>query len=54
MNPVFRFLIGLPIALPLLAYATWLDFMLAPVSDKIEGDPPQDIAQVAWRILGVQ
>lgn len=53
MTPVTRFLIGLPVALPLLAFATLLDFVLAPVSDQIDGDPPQDLARVAWKILGV-
>jgi hypothetical protein len=53
MNPIPRFLIGLPFAFPMLAFATWLDFMLAPVSHKIEGDPPKDIAEAAFKILGV-
>ena len=53
MNPLGRFLIGLPAALPLLAFAAWMDFMFAPVSHQIEGDPPQDLARVAWKILGV-
>lgn len=53
MNPLTRFMIGLPVALPMLAFATWLDFALAPVSHQLKTDPPQDIARVAWKILGV-
>lgn len=54
MNPLIaRAAITSPIWLSLLAFATFLDFMLAPVAHKIEGDPPKDIAEAAWKILGV-
>jgi hypothetical protein len=53
MNPLGRFLFGLPAAIPLLFMAMCMDFLLAPVSHKVKGDPPKDLADLAWKSLGI-
>lgn len=53
MDPLARYLITLPVTLPMLAFATWLDFVLAPVSHKLDDDYPAKVAEAAFEIMGV-
>lgn len=53
MSAYARFLITLPITLPLLGLATYLDFCLAPISNKLETDLPKKVAEVAFEVMGV-
>ncbi|WP_168798782.1 hypothetical protein [Herbaspirillum sp. ST 5-3] len=53
MNPLTRFLITLPITFPLIAFATFTDFLLTPVRGQIGSDPAKEIAEAAFKIAGV-
>lgn len=53
MNPLARFLLTLPITFPLIAFATFTDFLLAPVSGQLGSDPAREIAEAAFKIAGV-
>ena len=53
MNHIARFVFSLPITLPMLGFATFLDFVLSPISHKLKEDYPEKIAQAAFEIMGV-
>lgn len=53
MNPLTRFFFTLPITFPLIAFATFTDFLLAPISGQFGSDPAKEIAEAAFKIAGV-
>ncbi|HJV76042.1 MAG TPA: hypothetical protein VJ654_17610 [Noviherbaspirillum sp.] len=53
MDKLTRFTITLPLTLPILAFATFVDFLLAPVSNQLDYDPAETISEVAFKIAGV-
>lgn len=52
-NVILRAFYTLPITLPLLGLATFLDFMTLPIANKMETDWPAKVADAAFRIARV-
>jgi hypothetical protein len=54
MNPrITRVVITSPFWFPMLCTASVLDFFLFPLREHVERDLPKEIAQAAWKVMGV-